>query len=162
LSLTYFALNNLLLLSDEKPLIAFSAYYSHDFTSLRNGSTFIFDTVVTNLGHGYNETTGVFTVPTSGLYAFTWTLSAAGRHILGTSGEFGEMGGVLKQNEKEKGWIVSDTETLYDEEAATGFVVLNAKAGDEIKVVSPWDGQGAMYGDNTYGRTSFSGFFINN
>ena len=148
-------------LSDEKPPVAFSAYYSHDFTSLRKGSTFIYDTVLTNLGHGYNETTGVFTVPTSGLYAFTWTLSAAGRHILGSSGDFGEMGGMLEQNGVAKGWIVSDTETQNDEEAATGFVVLHADAGDKITVVSPWDGQGAMYGDTTYGRTSFSGFLIN-
>lgn len=133
-----------------------------NFKSLSEGQTFIFDSVETNLGQGYDETTGIFTAPASGLYAFTWTLTAAGTHIAGSSGkQYGEMNGVLTQNGVEKGSVIADTERQYDADASTGFVVLNTKAGDKIQIVSPWNGQGSMYSNDHFGRTSFSGFQIN-
>lgn len=96
------------------------------------GSIFIFDIVETNLGNGYNKTTGIFTTPTSSLYAFTWTVEAAGKHVvnpINSNSQYGEINAALKQNEVVKGVIVADTEKQYDIGSATGFVVLETKAG---------------------------------
>ncbi|XP_062586360.1 uncharacterized protein LOC134247974 isoform X2 [Saccostrea cucullata] len=147
---------------NQKPHVAFYAYYSGNFKALPTGTTLIFDSVETNLGRGYNRGTGVFTAPTSGVYAFTWTLHAAGLHVAGSSGRnYGEMNASIKQNGVTKGAIVADTEKKYDQAASTGFVVLSLSAGDEIKIVSDkFHGQGSMYSNDKTGRTSFSGFQI--
>ena len=51
--------------------MAFQAYLG-EYTSIPVGSTVIFDQVYTNLGNGYDVTTGLFTVPPGGggLYYF--------------------------------------------------------------------------------------------
>ncbi|XP_062609780.1 complement C1q tumor necrosis factor-related protein 3-like, partial [Saccostrea cucullata] len=146
---------------NQKTHVAFYAFYSNNFKALPTGTTLIFDSVETNLNSGYNKITGIFTAPTSGVYAFTWTLHAASLHVAGSSGSnYGEMNASIKLNGVTKGAIVADTETQYDNAAGTGFVILNLKAGDEIKIVSGYTGQGAMYSTNQNGRTSFSGFQI--
>ncbi|XP_062619695.1 complement C1q-like protein 3 [Saccostrea cucullata] len=140
--------------------VAFYAYYSNSFKALPKGQTLVFDSVEINLGNGYNKRTGIFTAPTSGVYSFTWTLIAAGIHVAGSSGQYGEMGAALKHNGVIKGAIAADTEKAYDAGAATGFAILYLRGGDELMLVSPTPGQGSMYSDNKNGRTSFSGFKI--
>ena len=142
--------------------MAFYAYYSNHFTSLSKGSAFVYDTVETNLGNGYNKTSGIFTAPTSGLYAFTWTLHVAGEDVIKSNSpsQYGEMIAVLKQNEAKKGAIVADTEVKYDTGSATGFVLLETNSGDQFQITSEWDGQGDVYSDDTFGRTTFSGFRV--
>lgn len=150
--------------SDPREPIAFYAYFSNDFKSMPKGSTFLFDVVETNLGNGYNKTTGIFTAPSSGLYAFTWTVQAAGKHVvppINSNSQYGEINAALMQNGAVKGVIVADTETKYDMDTATGFVVLETKVGDRFRIaVSEWDGQGDIYSNNSYGRTTFSGFRV--
>ena len=41
---------------------------------------FAFDTVVTNRGNAYNNYSGIFTAPSSGLYAFSYPLHMSGDH----------------------------------------------------------------------------------
>ncbi|XP_061195733.1 uncharacterized protein LOC133203955 [Saccostrea echinata] len=148
---------------DQKTHIAFYAYYSNNFKAPTTiGATLIFDSVVTNLGNGYNKRTGIFTTPLSGVYAFTWTLHAAGSNVARSSGnQYGEMNASIKQNGVTRGAIHVDTERKNDDAVATGFVLLSLKAGDEIQIVSDiFNGQGSMYSNDEHGRTSFSGFQI--
>lgn len=127
------------------------------------GSTLIFDTVETNIGNGYSKTTGIFTAPASGLYAFTWTVHAADRFLVlpKKTSEYGEINAALMQNGAVKGVIVADTERAWDSGSSTGFVVLETKAGDRILIaVTEYDGQGDIFSNNANGRTTFSGFRI--
>ncbi|XP_056013673.1 uncharacterized protein LOC125673900 [Ostrea edulis] len=58
--------------TDKRTPIGFYAYFSKKkFKSPRAGQPLIFDSVETNFGNGYDNTTGIFTAPTSGLYVFT-------------------------------------------------------------------------------------------
>ena len=52
--------------------IAFYAYLSHDTPpNLPVSYILKFDTIKLNLGHGYSQGDGIFTVPRSGVYVFT-------------------------------------------------------------------------------------------
>lgn len=54
-------------------LIAFYAYSSHTFTRPSDHFVLIFDTVITNTGNGYHHHSGIFIVPRTGYYVFTWS-----------------------------------------------------------------------------------------
>lgn len=102
--------------------------------------------------------------PTSGLYAFTWTVQAAGKHVvnpINSNSQHGEINAALMQNEVMKGVILADTEKQYDMGSANGFVVLDTKARDRFRIaVTEWNGQGDIYSNNNNDRTSFSGFRV--
>ncbi|XP_062586362.1 complement C1q-like protein 3 isoform X1 [Saccostrea cucullata] len=147
---------------DQKTHIAFYAYYSNNFKALATGTTLVFDAVITNLGNGYDKRTGIFTAPSSGVYAFTWTVNAAGSHVAGSSGnQYGEMNASIKLNGVTRSAVKIDSERKNDDDSATGFVVLSLNLGDKIQIVSDkFDGEGGLYSDDKYGRTCFSGFQI--
>ncbi|XP_062605025.1 heavy metal-binding protein HIP-like [Saccostrea cucullata] len=63
--------------------VAFYAYISKNFGGVGVGQVFIYDTLVTNYGNAYSRHTGAFTAPTSGVYAFSYTVFAAGEHVAG-------------------------------------------------------------------------------
>lgn len=49
--------------------VGFSAAVSKEKT-IATGEVLVFSDVITNEGQGYNDTTGIFTAPKGGLYAF--------------------------------------------------------------------------------------------
>nr|XP_022300497.1 complement C1q tumor necrosis factor-related protein 3-like [Crassostrea virginica] len=53
--------------------VAFQVYLKNSITSLGNGQILKYDQLVTNIGGGYNTTTGKFTAPADGVYSFSWT-----------------------------------------------------------------------------------------
>ncbi|WAR00334.1 hypothetical protein MAR_024706, partial [Mya arenaria] len=60
---------------DESPVIAFTGAVAPEFVpNMHHGETVKFETTVTNFGDGYNNQTGVFVVPTSGLYMFSCSI----------------------------------------------------------------------------------------
>jgi hypothetical protein len=96
----------------------------------------------------------------SGVFAFSWTIHAAGMHLRGSSGSYGETAALIRQNGVTKGSIYADTEKQWDDASSTGFVILNVKKGDRIQIVAPTTGQGAFYSSTYNGRTSFAGYRI--
>lgn len=140
--------------------IAFYAYISHDFTHVGDNHVFVYDTVVTNSGHAYNNYSGVFTAPSSGLYAFAYSIVVAGHHITGDhDSNLGEISVRLVRNASTVGSIAADTESASEDEMATGFAILYLDAGDIVKVVAPSQGQGSFLSDIREYWT-FSGFRI--
>lgn len=141
--------------------ISFYAYVSDDFRIEKNsGHMFTYDVVVTNNGLGYNKTTGVFTSPISGVFAFSWTVVASGSHLKGSSGSYGEISTHILHNGHIVGTLNADTEKQYDDAVSTGFVVLNLEKGDVVQIASAWKSQGAFYSNTAFGRWTFSGFQI--
>ncbi|VDI38448.1 Hypothetical predicted protein, partial [Mytilus galloprovincialis] len=57
--------------STKRDIVAFSAYRKSSQTLLSNKNNFKFDNVWTNIGNGYNQSTGVFTAPRTGVYHFS-------------------------------------------------------------------------------------------
>lgn len=138
---------------------AFYAYISRNFGEVGANHIFLYDIVVTNQGNAYNKHTGAFTAPSNGLYAFCYTAFAAGEHIAGETGDYGEVTVKLIHNGAYKGSIHVDTEVNWDDEMSTGFAILMLEAGDVVLTKSKDRSQGS-FRSGDWGRWSFSGFQI--
>lgn len=106
-------------------VVAFYAYMSHTEYSPSNHHTIIFDIPVTNLGNGYNHFSGIFSVPTSGVYVFSWTIadSMAGYVFSELVVNADVVGGILTQT-------LSDNDRI----STTGLVVKEVRQGDVVYV----------------------------
>ena len=145
---------------NEGTAVAFYAYISKDFTQIGKDHEFVFDTVVTNSGNAYNNYSGTFTAPSSGLYAFSYSIVVAGHHISGDhDSNLGEISVQLVRNASPCGSILADTEAPGDDEMGTGFAILFLDAGDIVRVVSLYASQGTLL-SNGYAYWTFSGFKI--
>ena len=140
--------------------MAFYAYISKDFANIGKDHELVFDTVVTNSGNAYNNYSGTFTAPSSGLYAFSYSIAVAGYHISGDhDGAFGEISVQLVRNASPCGAILADTESSHEDEMSTGFAILYLDAGDIVRVISLYASQGTLL-SNYSGYWTFSGFKI--
>ncbi|CAC5390042.1 TUBGCP5 [Mytilus coruscus] len=65
---------------DQLSSLPFTSYLSSNFDGQHfgTGHTVKYDVIETNEGNGYNKFTGTFIAPSDGLYAFSWTIIAAG------------------------------------------------------------------------------------
>ncbi|XP_076079194.1 complement C1q tumor necrosis factor-related protein 3-like [Mytilus galloprovincialis] len=54
--------------------VGFLVSYSNSLRNIGNDAIVVYDTVTTNLGGGYDKSTGVFNAPIEGLYYFAWTI----------------------------------------------------------------------------------------
>ena len=111
----------------------------------------IFDIVKTNAGNGYHSSTGVFIVPESGMYVFSWTF------FIGNGGHDSTQ---LMVNNNEEGRIhlhPADGNWIN----ATGLAVLHVNKGDDVYVkISSLSHSGTII-SNSYGKSSFAGWKLN-
>jgi hypothetical protein len=114
-------------------------------TSLINPSryhTVIFDTAITNVGGGYHPNTGVFIVPESGLYVFTWVQRMWSAAIHGTE---------LMVNKAVVGSLFMTSGT-NDDNSVTGVVVVHVNQGDMF-VRTQGDSNVGNIGSDYHGKT---------
>ena len=101
-----------------------------------------------NRGEGYHEDDGVFTVPRSGVYVFSWTIA------IPTSGwvsvEIVVDGRVVGS---------SYAHGSDDLDFSTRIVVVQATTGDHVFIRMHHNGSGVINSDPR-GRSSFSGWFL--
>ncbi|XP_060564391.1 cerebellin-3-like [Ruditapes philippinarum] len=64
------------------PKVAFNAYYSTGSGNYGVNQSIVFPLVLLNEGGGYNESTGIFTAPVSGMYQFSINIcNADGKYM---------------------------------------------------------------------------------
>ena len=113
--------------------------------SVSAGSTIIFDSIVTNLGNGYNEDTGTFVAQYNGIYQFAATVMTK---------QDGEIWSYFSLNRKTIAYIYAHaSDRRHDQGANT--IILQLNKGDAVSVVNKYTS--TLYG----GRyTSFSGTLL--
>ncbi|KAK3089821.1 hypothetical protein FSP39_006789 [Pinctada imbricata] len=108
----------------QSAMVSFSTYKRTTLQTTRNKERIIFEEVRSNNGGGYDNSTGIFTVPIDGTYYFFVS-------ILTTSP--GEFQLTLKENPRVRDsmFLVTDTSGLVQ---TSNSVVVNMKAGDKVSV----------------------------
>ncbi|XP_061181492.1 complement C1q-like protein 3 [Saccostrea echinata] len=136
-----------------KMQVAFHTYMSSSvqISSLRVNKTLVYDRVETNIGNGYDVTSGNFVVPENGVYAF---------HITTVAKDKSHCSVQLVKNDivKDIGW--ADAMNHNDRASSSTFTILNVKEGDIVKVRVGTAFAGDILESNQYTRLSFSGFRI--
>lgn len=120
--------------------------------NIPSNSVVVYNTVVTNLGNGYDSSTGIFTAPSNGVYMFSWTnLCQRWKQFL-TS---------LYLNEKLIARNYAAPVSVADHASGSQIVILNIKKGDKVFIRIPGDGRMGeyIYGD---GWSTFSGYKLYN
>jgi len=126
--------------------VFFSAKINKDVNARHaNQSHVIYDSIFTNVGNGYNSTTGLFTCPVSGYYRFSISAMTTVQFDLDLMQEFPNKSKQLLISIQEKGT-----------EIASNSVIVHVTKGDLVYVL--------MWGNNKLvgfqGHTLFSGELI--
>uniref|UniRef100_A0A8W8NM37 C1q domain-containing protein n=1 Tax=Magallana gigas TaxID=29159 RepID=A0A8W8NM37_MAGGI len=124
--------------------IAFDARLGKQIRNLATKGRVVFDTVNLNQGSGYDASTGVFTVPSGGIYVFEWT-------VLAWQGLYAYT--ALAVNDKFKSWnhCYSGKSNYY--RSCSKMSVLKLHKGNKVGI-AVFSGSADIH----YQYTSFSGF----
>lgn len=107
-----------------------------------------FNVIKTNSGLGLHSTTGVFAVPKSGFYIFTWTIRVPENGYHGVELVVnGQAVGALYQQGGSGGTAMSST-----------TAIVHANEGEDVFLRTKMDYNQGMIYSNDYGRTSFAGW----
>ncbi|XP_061610408.1 complement C1q-like protein 2 [Phyllopteryx taeniolatus] len=107
-------------------------------------TTLVFKRVVTNVGKGYDDNTGIFTAPVKGLYFVTFT---------GAAGSEGGMNAAVIKDGVNM-FAIADNKNKFS--SATNSMALQLNAGDKLWVTL-WANQRIF---DQSRLTTFSGFLI--
>ena len=108
-----------------------------------------YDTEVLDTGNGYNEHDGMYVVPVSGVYVFTWTFLADSSQYAVTE---------IVINGVAETWTISDGSDhrlLYSPTSA--LILANVNAGDHV-FIRRVEGRGCTATSNQKIRPTFSGW----
>ena len=111
-----------MLFTDPKQKVAFTAGVTSSSTTWNSG-TLIFNSVILNVGNGYNPSTGVFTSPVAGTYVFYVSAVEYNKQEL-------RVDIVLNSVSKVRTMGYSDAAF----QTGTNMVVLNLQKGDSVWV----------------------------
>lgn len=130
---------------DPKQEVAFTAAVTSLSTTWNSG-TLMFNVVLTNVGNGYNPSTGVFTSPGEGTYVFYVSALEYLQQYLGLE---------IVLNNVPKVRLIGESAAAY--QTGTNMVVLNLQKGDSVWVRHH---RGKGYYSHSIPVTTFSGFLL--
>ncbi|CAC5362649.1 unnamed protein product [Mytilus coruscus] len=132
-----------------------TAFYAYMSTNEPHPSThhqLIFDEVKTNLGNGYSKFTGTFTVPTAGVYVFTYKLY---------TGNHGAIHFDLLVNDAIYDSTYGETDDVSaDFDSDSGTIVVAVNQGDNVYLRSYEDCTGTVLGYRK-AKSTFAGWKLN-
>ncbi|XP_052814265.1 complement C1q-like protein 2 [Mya arenaria] len=132
--------------------IAFYASLSDDISKTTASAPLVFNNVITNIGGGYEPSTGVFTAPTNGLFVFSLTVRQYGYPSYGFEGHFS-----IKKGDVVVMKVYPDMHGKDNEfDTASGTTVLELSKEDTVYVVA--DESGKFIEGNQDFSTYFSGY----
>ncbi|XP_053199119.1 cerebellin-2-like [Scomber japonicus] len=135
-------------MSNEREKVAFSALtnYGAAYGPFDMDKTLVYKKVITNIGNGYDPSTGIFTAPVAGIYHFTFLYHAGGERASKL---------ILKRNGEEI-TMTGDNKSQYEKSNNGGNAVcLQMKKMDRVCVVLAANCH--VWGSE---HTSFSGFLV--
>ncbi|XP_060555142.1 complement C1q-like protein 4 isoform X2 [Ruditapes philippinarum] len=111
---------------------------------------FIFDTVETNVGNGYNSHDGIFDAPITGVYVFTYTVTPDFHNFI-----YAELivDGVIRDV------IIADSQEIHDIHPATATAVVHVTAGQHVCVRKGTNSKCNILSNNI-SKTTFAGWLL--
>ena len=131
--------------TDPKQKVAFTAGVTSSSTTWNSG-TLIFNSVILNVGTGYNPSTGIFTSPVAGMYVFYVTAVEFNKQDLRVD---------IVLNSVSKVRTMGFSDAIH--QTGTNMVVLNLQKGDSVWVRHQY---GTGYWTQSVPATTFTGFLI--
>lgn len=129
--------------------VAFHSYLSSTVT-IGTQATVVFNHESLDLGNGYNPSDGIYTVPESGVYVFSWTILCDLHKAFQTQ---------LVVNGVVMGTSYTDSDEINDYHQTSQSVVLVLSQGDHVfvRVGDVFrDGKAVVKSDSTLARPTFS------
>ncbi|KAK3577806.1 hypothetical protein CHS0354_024850 [Potamilus streckersoni] len=109
-------------------IIAFSSYLDHNVANLAPNESLKYNQVLLNEGNYYNTTTGVFSVPITGIYIFAWTVAARDDGNLQVPDIYTK----LVVNGQHKTTAMAESTQVRDDEMGTNIAILRVEKGDAV------------------------------
>ncbi|KAL4229496.1 hypothetical protein ACF0H5_012536 [Mactra antiquata] len=131
--------------------VAFTAYLDHNLDNLGIDHPIVYNKVILNEGSAYNPTSGMFTCPMDGLFAFYFSVSTNGVNQIVAK---------LTVNGENKVDAISDTYHEYHEAQGSNFVLVSLTAGQQVWIANyRWANRSVQDSDVSRFAT-FSGFYL--
>ncbi|XP_062598315.1 cerebellin-1-like [Saccostrea cucullata] len=126
----------------EKMAVAFHAMMKTSHSNLKSHQKVIFESVLLNIGRGYDAKTGVFTAPVDGIYHFEWTTLANVKQYFITL--------LVKENiQMSSNYCAEITNTEHGQCSSSAIVEMKAKQRVWIKPYSSY-ARGVLGGWNYF------------
>ncbi|KAK3577807.1 hypothetical protein CHS0354_024851 [Potamilus streckersoni] len=138
-------------------VIAFTAYLDHAIHDLGPNQALKFNQILLNEGHGYNQFTGVFTVPIGGIYIFSFTVAARDEGNLSAP----DIWMKLVVNGEHKATVAAESMKIRDDEMGTNIINLRVDTGDAVWITHHDQGSTRdIFSSDTLRVVTFSGALL--
>ena len=108
-----------------------------------------FQNISLDTANAYSTGDGIYIVPQTGIYVFTWTITCAGHTRTSTQ---------LMINTGEAGRTIADSDENSDYHTSTGITIVSVKQGNHVYVKFEPSAYSKGNIGSAYGNSTFSGW----